>query len=214
MDRERPHCLILIDLRESTRLEPPQATRVMGRLEAALEEMNEDLGAVLAVPLTISYGDEVAGLLTSPVDLYDIASRVRDAAHPDARIRFVVARGMVGVPGADIRKVGGAVFKAASEAMQTVKAGRMFAAWQLGDPVLDAALTSLTGLTNALIEGMTAYQRRVFVLLRGGLPQKEIAARLGKLQQSVSDAVRRGSAELVLEGERAIRELLVRLAAS
>jgi hypothetical protein len=213
MDDDTRQYLILIDIKHSTRLPPARAGDVMRRLERELAVLNTEFEAALAVGLTVSYGDEVAGLLQSPIHLYDIVSRVREALYPDALIRVVVVRGAVGAPTSDIRKTGGKVFKLASKAMERLKKKRQywFCSWEIDDRVLDVALTSLTELTNVLIAGMSAYQREVFVLLRRGLSQKEIARRLGKLPQSVSDAAMRGRAEAVLDGERAIRELLLQM---
>jgi len=78
----------------------------------------------------------------------------------------------------------------------------------IGDAAVSSALGALTEISNAVLEDMTRYQREVYRLLASGLNQGEIAARLGKYPQSVSDAVKRGHAELVIEASAAISELL------
>ena len=208
MDPASDHYLLLIDLKESTRLAPKAAERLFGRLEARLAELNRRLDPPPVLGLTISYGDEVAGLFDTPIHLYGVVEQIRDCLHPEVGIRFVAVRGPIGRLSDDIRQVGGEVFKRADLAIRAIKKGRRFCRWLIGSPVVNSALDSLSEMSNAVLESMTVYQREVHSLLSGGLSQTEAAARLGKYPQSVSDAVRRGRADLVLEAREAINGLL------
>lgn len=55
---------------------------------------------------------------------------------------------------------------------------------------------------------MSDYQRSVFELLVDGLAQKQIAVKLGKYEQSVSDAIQRGKVTYILESEQVIHLIL------
>ncbi len=211
MDTKRDYYLLLIDVRGSTRMVPKRLDRVMERLGTELPRINRRLGRDLTLGLRVSYGDEVAGLFASASRLYDAVAAVRDALHPDARLRFVVVKGRVAVASRDIRKVGGLAFKQADDAMERLKKQRGFARWFVGDPVTDAVLNSLTGMSNTLLEGMTAYQRQVYVLLGNGVSRKDAARKLRKYLQSVSTAARTGKADAVLEAAATIRAVLARL---
>lgn len=207
-DGVEDHYLLLVDLKRSTRLTRGAAERVFGRLEARLVDLNRSLEPPPVLGLTISYGDEIAGLFDTPVHLYTIVDQIRDWLHPDAGIRFVAARGAIGRLSEDIRQVGGEVFKRADGAIRAIKKQRRFCRWLIGGAAGNTTLDALTEISNAVLEDMTAYQREVYRLLAGGLNQAEIAAQMGKHPQSVSDAVRRGHAELVLEARGAIDGLL------
>jgi len=113
MDPASDHYLLLIDLKESTRLAPKAAERLFGRLEARLAELNRRLDPTPVLGLTISYGDEVAGLFDTPIHLCGVVEQVRDCLHPEVGIRFVAVRGPIGRLSDDIRQVGGEVFKRA-----------------------------------------------------------------------------------------------------
>jgi hypothetical protein len=208
MEASEDHYLLLVDLKGSTRLAPPAAERLLGRLEELLAELSRRLDPAPLLGLTISYGDEVAGLFDTPVHLYKVAEQIRDWLHPEAGIRFVAVRGAIGRPSDDIRQVGGEVFKRADHAIRAIKKGRRFCRWLIGSPSVNSALDSLTEMSNAVLESMTDYQREVYGLLATGLTQTEAATRLGKYPQSVSDAVKRGRADLVLEASQAINGLL------
>lgn len=202
------HYLLLVDVKRSTDLTPRVAERVFGTLEERLADLSRRLDPAPVLGLSISYGDEVAGLFDTPAYLYSVVDQIRDWLHPEVAIRFVAAHGSIGRLSQDIRQVGGEVFKRADDAVRAIKKERRFCRWLIGDGTTNAALDALTEISNAVLEDMTVYQREVYRLLASGLSQTEIAGRMGKHRQSVSDAVRRGHAELVLEASDAIGRLL------
>ncbi len=204
MDVKTAYYLLLVDLKGSTQLQPERARPVFERLEEVLHQMNMSCAQSLVIPLSISYGDEIAGLFSSATPLYDVASTVRDALLSDLRIRFVVSRGTIGMPSQDIRQIGGDIFKQANDAMIRIKKRKRFCCWLIADDVQNTVLDTLTETTNALLGGMTAYQRQVYVLFRQGLAQNAIARKMNKHPQSISDALARGHGEIVLDAERAI----------
>jgi len=208
MDTKRDYFLLLIDVRSSTELAPTRVRRVMKRLESELRALRQRLRQQLALGLTISYGDEVAGLFFHAAPLFDTVAAVREVLRPDTSIRFVAAKGRIAVPSTDIRKVGGPVFKGAAMAMQRAKKKKRFCSWHIGNPERDAALNSLTEMSNMFIEEMTDYQWEVFRLIRKGMTGKAAAQELQKHPQSISDAIKRGKAHLVLEAETTIGKVL------
>ncbi|MDY6952645.1 MAG: hypothetical protein SWE60_14125 [Thermodesulfobacteriota bacterium] len=208
MDTEQDYFLLLIDVQRSTELAPARVRGVMKRLEGELRALRQRLRQQLALGLTISYGDEVAGLFFRVAPLFNTVAAVRDVLRPDTSLRFVAAKGKIAVPSSDIRKVGGAVFKEAEEAMQRIKKKKRFCSWHVGNPEQDAVLNALTEMSNVFMEEMTDHQWKVFQLTRKGLSGKAAAEALQKHPQSISDAIKRGKAHLVLEAETAIGKVL------
>jgi len=208
MDTSRDYFLLLLDIRRSTRMAPERLRVVMERLERVASELSRQFEDELELALNLSYGDEVAGLFRRPDRTYDCVIALREAVAPDAALRFVISEGRIGLVSDDIRRIGGAVFKAADEEMKNLKRQRQFATWLLADQKTSAVLTSLSRLSNLLVENMTDYQRTVYQLMRDGLSGSEIASRLGKYPQSVSEAAKRGGADLVIEAETTITRVL------
>ncbi|PWB68444.1 MAG: hypothetical protein C3F15_16330, partial [Holophagae bacterium] len=60
------HYLLLVDVKRSTDLTPRVAERVFGTLEERLADLSRRLDPAPVLGLSISYGDEVAGLFDTP----------------------------------------------------------------------------------------------------------------------------------------------------
>lgn len=200
--------LLLIDLRGSANLSSETASAVLAAAEDALERLNQQYEAEVKVTLSLSYGDEIAGIFVSAGPIYDVVAQLRTILRPYAAFRFVVTKGRMGACSADIRKIGGPLFKTANNALQALKRQGRHCHWHFDDRLESRTLTSLCELVEAGLEGMTGYQHDVYSGLKAGLTQKQVAASLKKYPQSVSDAVRRGHIERVLEAEQVIEARL------
>ena len=208
MDLSKNYYLLLADIKDSSRLDARKRKSMFRKLDAALLQLNEQFSSELAIPLSLSYGDEIAGLLFQPIELYEMVDRLRDTLYPETTFRFTAVRGKISKASEDIRQVGGPVFKVANEWIVRNKKERRFSRWDLGIPERDRILNALTELSHLCITRMTDKQRRIYRLLKSGLGQKEIVKKLRTYQQSVSDAVKRGGADQVLEAEAAIEACL------
>lgn len=204
MDLEKEYFLLLIDLKRSTELPNKELNEKMKELESVLNTFNNEQKETLVLPLSISYGDEVAGLFSQLAGIYQIITELREILHPITGIRFVVAKGKIGRRSEDIRQVGGKIFKTASRAMQNLKAENGYCSWVTGEEVRDQTLASICELSNALVEKMSNYQRKVYNQLKQGKSQKEVAEKLGKYTQSIWSAIQSGKAEYIIEAEKVI----------
>jgi hypothetical protein len=200
--------LLLVDIRNSTGLPGKAMNEKMKLLEETLLKLNKEFSNQTALPLSISYGDEIAGLFHSPEKFYNIIIRIQKLFYPLTNIRFAAVKGKISMESKDIRKVGGPIFKKASNAIANLKETGRYASWQLGNTIQDKSLESLCEISNALINDMSDYQRKVFDLLSAGHTQKEIAKELGKYTQSVWDAVQRSKAVYVINAQKTINLIL------
>ncbi len=207
MKINKEHFLILLDIKQSSQLLGNKASSLQNRLLTLLEELNRKYKPL--INLQISYGDEIGGIFTDPVPLYEIVDKIRELLYPETHFRFVAVKGKISVHSQDIRQVGGEIFKKADREINQLKKENRFSRWLIGNPALNVALTSLSELSNAMLTDMTEYQYDVYLLLKRELPQKNIARKLQKHTQSVSDAAKRGKAELVIEAGKAIQLLLL-----
>ena len=208
LDVNRPYVLFLADIQASSKLPSAVRETVFQRIESENERLNSSLAPSLLLNLSISYGDEIAGLFQDARTLYGVADALRQAIYPEAHLRFVVVRNRIGVASTDIRQIGGPIFKRASERIEYLKRRNRFCSWDLGRGELDGSLEALVELSNSLIQRMTAYQREIWRLLRSGRSQAQIAKMLSKHQQSVSRAVIDGGTNLLLMAEKQIQTLL------
>lgn len=208
MDNQTDYYLLLGDLRASTELEGERAEAVTRILREELARWSEACADDLVAGLDLNYGDEFAGLFSRPAPVYQIVDALRSALWGLSGFRFVLARGRIGSASAATSQMGGPVFVTANNALRRLKTRGRFAHFETGHPLADQALTALVEAAHTLRGEMTAYQLEVFALLKSGLPQTEIASRLGKFDQSVSDAAKRGHAELVIELDAAIEAQL------
>ncbi|MEM7767093.1 MAG: hypothetical protein AAF253_06355 [Pseudomonadota bacterium] len=204
MDNRADYFLLLADLKRSTDLDAAGSARLFGRLNQALTDWSDACSGDLLAGLDLNYGDEFAGLFVRPNRIYEVVDGVRDALRGYGRFRVAIARGRIGAVSEDTSQMGGPVFKLANDALSSLKSRGQFAQWVLGNPLIDETLSVLTEAGNTLREDMTDYQYRVFQHLRDGTSQREIAAQLGKFEQSVSDAAKRGHADLALQIDQAI----------
>ncbi len=211
MDISKKYYLLLVDVKGSTKQAPLRRQKLFQTLENEIQRLNRSLVPGPILDLQISYGDEVAGFFGSPENLYDAAAALRGCLRGKAEVRFVAVYGEIGIVTQDIRKVGGDVFKRAAELMDRLKRERGFCKWAVGDAFFDQLFTSLTEMSNALLKNMTPYQYELYDRLRSGESKAVIAAALGKHKQSVSNSVKRGGAELVLQAEDSIRTTLEKL---
>ena len=201
--------LFLCDLRDSTRLEAAKAGEATAIVDATLETLNTQFAGALAVPLQLSYGDEITGLFTVSAPILDVVSTLRHALRTVTALRFVVCHGRIGSLSDDMRKVGGPAFKQAIEAITGLKSSGAFCRWLLDDRLLSDTIEALTESANAFLETATDYQYQVYTLLAQGRSQRVIAKDLDKFPQSVSDAVKRARLELVIRMDQLIRRHLM-----
>lgn len=208
MDLNSNYYLLLIDIINSTQLPDKGFSLKMELLENQLININNNFKNDLVLPLSISYGDEIAGLFNTPENIYRAVIEIRKIFYPVTTIRFVVVKGTIARVSSDIRKIGGIAFKKASKTIDALKKNNRFCSWQVNDPLIDKALASLCELSDVVIKGMSNYQNDVLELLRDGLTQKQIAEKLGKYTQSIWDAIQRSKAIYIIEAEQSINLIL------
>jgi hypothetical protein len=213
--------LLLIDLRGSSKLAPESATRTLEVIEGRIRSLNRELASSLKVDLSLSYGDEVAGIFNTPKHLHKVVREIRDSIRSiegpeketskkskDVQLRFVAVEGRMGADSPDVTKVGGEIFKRGAHLMDRAKKERRFCRVSLGKGKVDHALASLAEASNTLIEDMTILQYSVYRGLEKGLTQRMIADDLGRTEQVISRAKSSGHARVVIEAHEAIDDLL------
>lgn len=201
MDNRTEYYLLLADLVDSSDMDPDTANQAFSVLSDSLDRANEVFVRELAAPFEINYGDEFAALFTRPQHIYDCVDALRQTLHGLAAFRFAVVRGRINYAGGTIRQMGGPVFQDASSVLDKLKRSGRFAHWMIGTPLENATLNSLSNMIDVLIAAMTDYQYDIYLHLREGRSQVDIAQRLGKYEQSISRAIQSSHAGLIIDAE-------------
>ncbi len=139
--------------------EQPDRAELQLRLEAALRDANAAFAGELAVPLSITLGDEWQGLLRSVEAALRLDFALRRALHP-VRLRSGLGAGALT---SELRErtalMDGPCFHRSRAALQ--QAGRRRGAASVldsGRPALDAWVNAGEALLHAVMEGWTARQ--------------------------------------------------------
>ncbi|MEI6900047.1 MAG: SatD family protein [Bacteroidota bacterium] len=208
MDLNTNYYLLLIDIINSTQLSDQDFNGKMDLLGTSLIDINNQLENDLVIPLSVNYGDEIAGLFFSPENIFMVVMEIRKVLFPLTTIRFVVVKGFISRISSDIRQIGGIIFKKANQEIDLLKKNNYFCSWQCGNSLTDKTLESLCEISNVLLQDMSEYQRNVYELLRHECTQKQIAEKLGKYTQSVWDAIHRSKANYIIEAEKTLQLIL------
>lgn len=211
MDNRTHYFLLLADIKGSSALPASKSGAVMEQLLPQLDRQNQRLAADIIYPLEVNYGDEFAGLFSSPRALYQIVSDLRDALRGIADFRFVTAYGRIGYAGGSIREMGGPVFESASRSLNKLKKKKQFSDWQISDPATNLALAAMTNAAADLIDDMTPYQHIVYMFQKAGLKGTAIAEKLSKDPRSISNAKKAGHTGTAIQIEQAMAALLSKL---
>jgi hypothetical protein len=164
-----PYCVIFIDLQGASR-EPARRDLLQQQLTALRDLLNAHFDAYLAVSFQIVWGDELKGILTTPVPIWNMYQVVHKCM-TGTPFYFAVGLGTIdtvfdGRQEADINALDGTAFKAARKAMDALKA-QSNGAYLLrfatpGNARYCTALNAFVSVMNDLIAHMTPSQRRHF----------------------------------------------------
>jgi hypothetical protein len=200
--------VIIIDVRAS--VERSHVYASLNRLVADLRT------AVPAGFFQVAWGDEVEGVLPSPVDLWDLYVLARRSLD-DIPCYIGVGFGEISdhdeIPASgSVHELNGTAFKAARDALDGVKSDDLaaipLAFTVYGNTALTQALNGYPRLINAAFRGMTPKQRTYFEDRAVGYRQMQIAERHGVHQSTVAKELKRAGADQLDCMRTALRALL------
>lgn len=187
------------------------------KLSAELERLAETLRtAVPGALFQIAWGDEVEGVLPSPVDVWDLYLRTRRSL---GELPFYMGVGFgdasdspLELVGRSVHELNGTAFKAARQAVDSAKrdprAGIALAFDVFEHPHLTEALNAYPRMINAAFRQMTRTQKAYFEDLILGYSQSAIADRHGVRQPTVSLSLQRAGADQLASTREGLTSLL------
>jgi hypothetical protein len=175
------------------------------RLEEAIREVNRSLADSLAVPFSVTLGDEWQGLAASPAAALEADFRFRHLLYP-VPVASGVGTGGLSTPLRERTSLmDGPCFHRAREALGRAKERRGPAAvLASGDPLLDEAANALCLLLHALAGRWTEKQFRSLEAYLSHGTEAAAARALGVTQPTLHQSLDRGQAKLYLEARRSL----------
>ena len=195
------------DLIGSTEVE--QRKILQRRLVEAYKEANRTFKKDLHAPIKITLGDEIAGVIIHPANLYRMATQLWDGIYPH-RMRFAFVKGKLtaGLETKDAAIIDGPAFKKAGEYISLAKRAKTDFVFDLGNPTKDEVLNSLANLVAEIKHGWTENQRKVAKLYAELKNQKKVARRMKVSQQNVAKTLKSISWKKVCPAEDTVNEIL------
>ena len=186
--------VVIIDIRSS--VGRPQVPEQLERLVGSLRN------TVPNALFQVAWGDEVEGVLPSPVDAWELYVSVLRSL---GDLPFYMGMGIgdvshlpLNLPGRNVHELNGTGFKAARQAVDSAKrdpeATVALAFNVFGQPNLTEALNGYPRMINAAVGQMTRTQKKYFIDWLLGYNQSAIADRHGVRQSTVSLSLQRAGA--------------------
>lgn len=179
------------------------------RLLSAYKSANLLFKKDIYAPIKITLGDEVAGVLTNPTNLYRMVVHLLEGIHP-YRMRFVFVKGELtaGLETKDAAIIDGPAFKKAGEYIPSAKSTKTDFVFDLGNPDKDEVLNSLANLIIETKHDWTENQWRVAKLYGELKNQEKVAKKMKVSQQNVAKTLKSISWKKVCQAEETINQIL------
>ena len=201
--------VLLADVRGSRERGNPVAG--LDELRNRAESANLRFAAELLVPFSISGGDEVQALLTSPAAMWEIVEHL-DLVTGAPIFRFGCGVGALQTAiAARSWEMDGACFHLARGAIERSKADQRWAAFAGFGTPFDGALDALARSMQVIREDWTERQREALVARRGHGSQKETAEAMGIDPTTLSKMLNAAHAKEYREIQHASTQLLTGL---
>lgn len=154
-------CVIIGDIIGSKSI--PDREAAQEKLKLAMKRVNTDFGSEFWAPFVITRGDEIAAVLNSFVQVNDIINELQGSFFP-YRMRFGIAWGKLttALESYLSTEIDGPAFYTASDMINKAREKNHLAYFQLGNDVLDRAVSSLKNAIGLLQSDWTLRQTEVF----------------------------------------------------
>jgi hypothetical protein len=174
------------------------------------QEVNVRCASWLTVPFSLSQGDEIQALASSPVDAWEVVEAL-DTSSRLSTFRYALGIGSITTPLAERTwEMDGPAFHRARDVMAEAKRqDRWLSVRGLGEQH-DAILDGVARALQVIREGWTSRQRQALAVRRQEKLQKDAARRLGLDPSTMSKMLKAAHYHEYMEIEQAFRELLQR----
>ncbi|MDY7094789.1 MAG: SatD family protein [Acidobacteriota bacterium] len=187
----------------------PDRADLTARLQKASERVNDEHRNDLFANLEITRGDEMAAVLRSASNVYDVLMVLEEELYP-VRFRSVLVYDDL-TAGLETRRssvIDGPAFYKAQDKMSALKRTRNTFSLASGQAEFDEAAEVLVNLLQWRWNEMTELQRQIVRNYQDVRNQQKVAEMLGRSQQQISHTLIATKWELINSSEGAIRHML------
>jgi hypothetical protein len=187
----------------------PDRADLTARLQKASERVNDEHRNDLFANLEITRGDELAAVLRSASNVYDVLMVLEEELYP-VRFRSVLVYDEL-TAGLETRRssvIDGPAFYKAQDKMAALKRTRNTFSLASGQAEFDEAAEVLVNLLQWRWNEMTELQRQIVRNYQDVRNQQKVAELLGRSQQQISHTLIATKWELINSSEGAIRHML------
>ncbi|NOY76479.1 MAG: hypothetical protein GXO76_01285 [Calditrichaeota bacterium] len=179
------------------------------KLKLAMKRVNADFASEFWAPFVITRGDEIAAVLISFVHVNDIMNELQRNFFP-FRLRFGIAQGELttALESHLATEIDGPAFYSASAMIDKAREKNHLAYFQLGNDVLDRAVSSLKNAIGLLQSDWTLRQTEVFYRFVELRNQYDVARILQIKQPTVKKTLSSIHSKEILSFEEDINYLL------
>jgi len=204
--RNKKFYAVIIDVVESSKVK--DRYRLTEKMEKALLKVNEKFQKDCYALFEITRGDEVAAVLKSIENTYDIISLINEIISPEI-IRTVIVYDELnaGLKSHRSSVIDGPAFYKANKLMQNLKKTQKTFTLKTSGNDRDRMIESLINLLLWQWDNFTDKQKRIIRLYQKYRNQKKVAEKIQRTQQQVQSTLETCRWELVNNAESTLREM-------
>lgn len=198
--------VITADINKSREIE--DRAQLQERIHTAIKLVNEQFAEFIAVPFSVTLGDEWQGLLKTIGKSYEIVAAFREALG-EISVSFGIGAGEIGTPiYARTSEMDGEAFLRSRSALEIAKKKNRLVVFAAADEKTDLLLNALCALLDNLRDWWTDRQREKIMLYKKYKNETKVAEALGVTQGDINQAIKAGSGRIYLECEEDLNAFL------
>ncbi|MCK5058073.1 MAG: hypothetical protein KAT34_15580 [Candidatus Aminicenantes bacterium] len=202
--------VMLMDVIGSSDL--PNRDEVTEKLEKAMASVNATCKDDFLAPFEITRGDEVAAVLTSIANTYDIITIFRETLFPvGMRTTLIYDELISGLGSRQSSIIDGPAFHRGNSQMLNLKKTQKTFGLNTGQPELDQGAAALLNLLLWQWNNFTPLQQNIIRLYQEIKHQGKVAKIIRRTQQQVQFTLEKCRWELIDEAEKTIRRMLLNI---
>lgn len=201
---------VIIDVMESSKVK--DRNRLTEQMERAILKINKKYHKDCYAPFEITRGDEIAAVLKSIENSYDIVSQINEIISPE-KIRTVIVYDDLNAGLKSFRSsvIDGPAFYRGNSLMAELKKTQKTFLLKTGIESDDRIIESLINLLLWQWDNFTDKQKRIIRLYQKIRNQKKVAEKILRTQQQVQSTLETCRWELIDNAESTLKEMFKRI---
>jgi len=201
------YCVITADVNKSRTV--VDRAGLQRRILGVLKEANAKFENDIAVPFTITIGDEWQGLLNSIAPSYQIIDFFRQSL-TEISVSYGIGAGQVETSFMPrTSEMDGDAFRRSREALNAAKKTKSEIIFDTNNKPIDALLNSICQLLFVVRSRWTERQKEKITLYKHHQNERKVAEELGVTQGDIHQAIKAGSGKMYFESEERLNYYLI-----